>query len=496
VPALDEANVRHLLRRTECVDRQWRVDTLMGLGSIEAAVDDVMNVPSNPSALRSTAAEDEGWLQGIQIVEDWMQRLVSDTHSFGERMAVFWHGHLCSEYSKSGGAAPMREQIDLYRSRGLGGSGATGNVGDLVKTASLQVAMLRYLDNDRNFADSPNQNFARELMELFLLGVGNYTEADVEASTAAWTGHGVDRETGSYQWQPDGHDDSAQSMLGRTINNGAAVNGGFDTIDVILGTGTVGAGAIPNDATIVANRGRSVPQVAAEFLSMKLWQEFGEADSRGVPTGALAAMRSALVDSGFDIRPWVRAMLVHDDFYADATKNGLVRTPVDFSVALMHATGQPADRVSQTYLMGRAGQRLLFPPNVSGWKPNGYWVNVSAMEARNRLVQGHIWRTFDNFWESEWNERFRDYLELPGGRFYRHELWDWPGDHPDGPAAQPAVTSVDLVDRLISYMDLQLSAAARQNVVDYCEGRAAADDLGSRLDAVHLLLLSPELHVA
>jgi hypothetical protein len=207
-------------------------------------------------------------------------------------------------------------------------------------------------------------------------------------------------------------------------------------------------------------------------------------------------MRDELIDSGFEIRPWVRALLVHDDFYDAATKNGLVRTPVDFSVALMHATGQPAQDAAQTYLMERAGQQLLFPPNVSGWKPNGYWVNASAMEARNRLVEGHSWGVFQNFWEAGWDERFRDFAQFPGGRLYRHELWDWYGEHPEGPPAQPAISSVELVDRLISYMDLQLSLGARQNVVDYCEGREAANDPGARLDAFLLLLLSPELHIA
>ena len=105
-----------------------------------------------------------------------------------EKMAFFWHGHFCSS-SEGGCAELMREQIDLFRGHGL------GNLRTLATTMSTQVAMLRYLDNNENRKTSPNQNFARELMELFLLGVGNYTEADVEAATAAWTGHTDDSET-------------------------------------------------------------------------------------------------------------------------------------------------------------------------------------------------------------------------------------------------------------------------------------------------------------
>ena len=101
---------------------------------------------------------------------------VDSARPFQERMAFFWHSHFCSDLGKVGSAVLMREQIDLWRREGL------GNIRSLATTMSTQVAMIRYLDNNQNKASSPNQNFARELMELFLLGVGNYTEADVESS--------------------------------------------------------------------------------------------------------------------------------------------------------------------------------------------------------------------------------------------------------------------------------------------------------------------------
>ena len=110
----------------------------------------------------------------------------------------------------------MQQQIDLFRHEGM------GSVRSLAKKMAIQVAMLRYLDNNDNRKTSPNQNFGRELMELFLLGVGNYTEADVEASTAAWTGHTDNWETDAYVWRADWHDDTAKSFLGQTINDRAA----------------------------------------------------------------------------------------------------------------------------------------------------------------------------------------------------------------------------------------------------------------------------------
>ena len=137
---------------------------------------------------------------------------------FQERLAFFWHGHFCSEFGKVGSSMLMREQIDLWRRDGL------GDVHALATTMSTQVAMIRYLDNNQNKKSSPNQNFARELMELFLLGVGNYTEADVEASTAAWTGH-TDQwndELTPYRWRADWHDATPKDFLGQRINTDAA----------------------------------------------------------------------------------------------------------------------------------------------------------------------------------------------------------------------------------------------------------------------------------
>ena len=171
----------------------------MTLGSIPAAVDNILSVSGNPPSVTYTSlGEGEGWERGVELTHFWFDRMAHDSQRpMQEKMALFWHGHLVSELGKVGSAELMRGQIDLYRRDGL------DNFRDMVTEMSTQVAMLRYLDNNRNEADSPNQNFARELMELFLLEVGNYTEADVEAATAAWTGHSDNWKTGEYVWRDD-----------------------------------------------------------------------------------------------------------------------------------------------------------------------------------------------------------------------------------------------------------------------------------------------------
>ncbi|MEL6891588.1 MAG: DUF1800 family protein [Actinomycetota bacterium] len=481
MPAFNEANVRHLLRRTEIIDRPERVQHLLGLGSMAACVDDVLDVDTSPpSASFAGLGENEGWFKGVRLAEHWLDRMADAPRPFGERMAFFWHGHIPSDLGKVGSAELMREQIDLWRRDGV-----NGDVSSMVKEMSLQVAMLRYLDNDRNFANSPNQNFARELMELFLLGVGNYTEADVEAATAAWTGHTAPWDTGVYEFLPPapadrpweaGHDPTPQNFLGRRVNDSGRPNdeAGFETIEVILGSGPLGSGTVP----VGPNAGRPTAEVAAEFLSKKLWQEFAEADSGGVPAGVMNALRTSLLAGNpnrFEIRPWVRTMLLRDEFYSGAVKNGLVRQPFEYSVALMIATGLPAEFGASLGLMDRAGQRPLYPPNVSGWRPNGYWVNASAMEARNRMVQGVLWRVGDGTWGGD-----NGYIDLPGGRITRAQM---------GEDSVPA-----WVDRLIAATRLEVPASTRSTCINHLNDSGVHP--WQRLDALMLILLAPEMHLA
>jgi len=480
VPQLNERNVRHLLRRTEFVDRQSRVDELLQASSFAAAVDDVLDVPSNPPSVSfQETSPDLEWVRAQELSHFWLDRMATTSPKpMQEKMALFWHGHLVSSFQKVDRAGKMREQIDLYRRDGL------RNLRTMVKEMSVGVAMLRYLDNNRNVADSPNQNFARELMELFLLEVGNYTEADVEAATAAWTGHSDIWETGEYVWRDDEpkqpwtpiyHDSSTKQFLGRTINNGGDPRRhGDETIDVILGNGVV-----PNGADKVENRGRQTRAVAAEFLSRKLWNDFGNQEP---PGAAIAAMRDAFIGADFEIRPWVRTMLLRDEFYTDAVKDGLVRSPIDWTVSMLYALNLRSADHTPMYLMEGTGQVILRPPNVSGWKTNGYFVNASAMSARADIAQHFSWRAQRDYWEDG------GYLQFRNGRLTREQLIDaspWPDYVPTMPSA-------DVIDNMTTMMEVQISSESRRQLIAHLE----RSERWERNDALYLILLTPELHTA
>ena len=470
-PPLNESNVRHLLRRTEFVDRTSRVDELLALGSMAAAVDDVLAVAPDPPSIAFTATSN--WQRGLELSNFWLDQMVSARRPFAERMAFFWHGHFCSDLGKVNSAIQMREQIDLWRRSGL------GNLRSLATTMSTQVAMIRYLDNNDNRASSPNQNFARELMELFLLGVGNYIEADVEASAAAWTGHTDqwDDDVSPYRWRGDWHDGRPKTYLGRPINASGTDPRlhGPETIDVVLGSGTVPAGA-----DNVANRGRPTSEVAAEFLSRKLWSGF--ATGSAPPPDVMTTMRSALVGNNFEIRPWVRSMLLHPGFYTDAVKSALVRSPVEYSVALLYATGKTAAFVNFNWLMDGMGQQLLYPPNVSGWRPNGYWVNASAMEGRARTAQHFAWSTMRTYWQ----QGGAGVISLRGGSLTNTEVTARTS------TGTPVLSNADFVSRLEQFMDLRLTPTSRAEVLRYANSVSVWD----RSSAVFLMMAVPEMHLA
>ena len=476
---MDAVDAKHLLRRTEVVARPARVTELAAL-TREAAVDNVLAVRTDPGSVEFVEAAD--WQRGMELMHFWIDRMVASPRPLQERLALFWHGHFVTSLDKVGDAHLMRERVDLFRRDGL------GNVRDLAITMSTQVSMLRYLDNNQNQRTSPNQNFGREMLELFLLGVGNYTEADVEANTAAWTGHTDNWETGAYEFRggdpargPDWrehwgnwHDYRPKTFLGRTINSDASSptagrDHGPEAIRTVLGNGVV-----PNGAANVANRGRASRLVVAEFLSRKLWTFFA---GTPIPAAVLNALRDVLVTNDFAVRPWLRTLLLRNEFYATDVKQGLVRSPVEYIVALLAATGRTSAQATPSWLMEGMGQSLLYPPNVSGWKHNGYYISASTFDARVQAARMFMWNTLDGYWEPG------GAVQLAAGSIPRADIEASGGD----PVARRAI-----LDQAVQLMQIEIGTTTRTALHRFADG-AAWWELA---DALALIYLCPEMHVA
>ena len=357
--AADPADVAHLLRRAGFGATASELAAFAGL-DLPAIVDRLLDDSTSPDDPRPAAIGDtatSGWDQWVAGVQWWVERMAATPAPLVEKMTLFWHGHFVSEIGKVEDMTAMWEQISLFRHNAL------GNLRTLAQATAVNPAMLRYLDNDRNTKGAPNQNFARELMELFLLGVGNYTEDDVIAAARAWTGHGLVRGTWQYHFDAARHDVGAKTFFGLTQNfDGPGI---IDTIFVVKG------------------------DVVARFLAAKLWEFFAHP---GPPAGVVDALATTFRTSGFELKPLLRALFLRPEFYAPAARQGLVRSPVEWVVALRKVTAIPVTDLHPEWWMDDMGQRLYDPPNVAGWKANAYWVSATAAAARAAFASYIAWK--------------------------------------------------------------------------------------------------------
>lgn len=316
---------------------------------------------TRPRFLSDTSKED--WERQYLLHDWWMDRMRAPVQPLQEKMTFFWHGHFCSANSKVNDMNAMYDQQALFREQGM------ANFRDLVQAMSVQPAMLRYLDNAYNTSDSPNENFARELMELFTLGVNQYTQDDIVAAARAWSGHNLDDGEGrTYQFFADRHDNANKTFMGVTRRWD-----GPDIIDHIL------SGSAAKKRT------------AAQFIAEKLWRFF----SYGKISPALStALTNAFYDSDLDVTVLLRTIFNRPEFRSEESRTGLVRSPVEWMVALHRVLGVSATKW-RPWDVGRTGQELFEPPNVAGWKRNDYWLSTTGMWTRSSYIYGNTWRIND-----------------------------------------------------------------------------------------------------
>ena len=356
--------ILHLLRRTEYVARPARVSALVPLG-LDAAIDDILTA-TMPVALPSNLDHDiagMSWEQSVQAKQWWLDRMVDSPKPIQEKMTFFWHGHFTSAWNKVNDTWMMMTQNKLFRDNAL------GNFLTLTQAMAIDPAMLVYLDNEQNTKYSPNENFGRELLELFTLGIGHYAESDVLAAAKSWTGHGIDWTDTSptylhYKFSSSRHDTTVKTFLGRASNYN-----GPDIINEIL----------VNNAT--------AKLTAAKFIIGKLWTYFAHPNPPSAVVDALAPAFAA----DWNIKSVLKQMFLRSEFYLPAATQGLVRSPVEWVVALMYQTGYRSAALNPQWYLETMGQDPFNPPNVAGWKPNAYWINTTTVGARAEFAQNVTW---------------------------------------------------------------------------------------------------------
>ena len=294
--------------------------------------------PGNGGTKRNAAA----------AIDAWLRRLTTTDYVVADRMAWFWHGHLVSALGKVKAPNAMAEQIRLFWRHG------TGDLPTLLRAVSTDPAMLVYLDGKDSTGRTPNENFSRELMELFTLGVGHYTEADIQAGARALTGWTVNlRDGGAAEFRPGRHDASPQTYLGAT---------GVRDLDGVL-------------AAILAR-----PECAA-FIAGTLAR-----DTIGPNVGP--AIVQQLADrfraSGYSIAALIRS--VAEQLASGVDGGPIVLAPVPWLVAAQRATGAKLAAQARMAMLRASGQVPLSPPNVGGWPEGRAWYGSATVVARLNLA--------------------------------------------------------------------------------------------------------------
>ena len=310
-----------------------------------------------PMRVRQLTDEERRELQrktGIALRRWWVDTLFAartPAEQLRERMTLFWHNHFVSSVQKVKSTKLMLDQNRLLCRHAL------GRFDELLHAVGKDPAMVVYLDAASSRRGSPNENFAREVMELFTLGEGNYGEEDIKEAARAFTGWSIDPASGEFRWRPLAHDNGTKTVLG--------VSGPLDgdaVLDILL----------------------AQPQTA-EHLTRKLWREFVSPSPDAREVRRIAAR---LRTSGYDLRLALGELLRSPAFWAAENRQSLVKSPVDFVVGSFNTLAMaPPDTAALAGLLRQLGQDLFAPPNVRGWPGGEVWINSSTLLVRKQMAE-------------------------------------------------------------------------------------------------------------
>jgi uncharacterized protein (DUF1800 family) len=357
------ADAAHLLRRVGFGGSAMEVQALASSGDWPTVVEKMLDTSAAPPVNRPAMIDDReqnGYQRWVQATQWWIDRMTSTPAPLAERMVLFFHNHFVSGTDKVD-IALLVKQHDVFRAGGLGDYHA------LVQQVSVDPAMLLYLDNAANVAGKENENFAREVMELFTMGNFTFAETDVISMARAWTGHGLDKDRRRYEFHADRHDTGAKTLFGISRN----WDGPAALTEIVTG---------------------SKKQVAAEFLTAKLWSYLAYPR----PAAALVTeLANKFIAAKYDLKALVRAMLLHPQFLSAEARAPMVRSPIEWFVAAQKALQMKAADSHPEWWLSGMGQQPFLPPNVAGWKQNGYWLSTSAYWSRGAFAGNVRWKARD-----------------------------------------------------------------------------------------------------
>ena len=439
---LGEEHAAHLLRRAGFGPRPGEVQQLAGK-TREEAVEGLLGGKTRKSRPPSGRGDFDAFRK---MQRWWLQQMRSPKWRLQEKMTLFWHDHFPSSYASTGDLHWMAIQNATLREHCL------GSFRELVYRVTRDPAMLEFLDGFYNRAENPNENYGRELMELFVLGVedlngvANYTQEDVVELARALTGFGLvwkkNRRTDTVVLYSDNFDAGTKTVfqgkpyqatgnLGVEDADGNPFPANINAIDILF--------------THTDSDGRPT---TARFIAKKLWEWFAYPS----PDVALIdELADVFVAANYEIRPLVRALLVHDEFYSEQAMTSTAKHPVDFALQLINHLSPKSSFENLSQNLDRMGMDLFNPPGVNGWNHSDSWLATARYRERFNLAQRIA---------SGRTKRDGDYKTLVS------KLLD------------PTVTDTGvLVDGLLERFGARnVPAASRQALIDYLDGGLALSD--------------------
>jgi uncharacterized protein (DUF1800 family) len=342
----EAARISLLLRRAGFAAGPADLDHYFKLGW-EATLQELLYPERVDEDLDALLTRLQGGLLDLQNIEDvqtwWLYRMVQTRRPLLEKLTLFWHGHFAVANYKVANPLLMHRHIALLRANSL------GRFDDLLLAVSKDPAMLIWLDGASNHRNAPNENYGRELLELYTLGIGNYDEDDVLAAARAFTGWNL--RNNEFFFDDNQHDAGDKTFMGRS--------GAFDGGDIL---------------TIVAN-----DPATAQRITEKLFTFF--AYPKPEPD-VLAPLVDIYQKSGHDIRVLVEAILRSDALYSDRSQFEHIKSPVEYAVGSVRLLGANVRERELVAVLRTLGQEILNPPNVAGWPGGGYWINPTTLLAR------------------------------------------------------------------------------------------------------------------
>lgn len=304
---------------------------------------EVQRAMSNPELRRKLREKSRDDLKTMNL--QWLEMMVNSEAQLREKMSLFWHGHFACRIVNSFFA---QELLHVIRTNAL------GNFGDMLKAVSKSPAMLQFLNNQQNKKSHPNENFAREVMELFTMGRGNYTENDVKEAARAFTGWGFNAQ-GEFVFRRNQHDDGSKTFLGKTGNYN-----GDDILNMLL----------ENKQT-------------ANYISGKICRYFV---NENVNEANQQWLSSRFYTSNYDISKLLEDMFTSDWFYDEKNIGTRIKSPVELVAGIRRLVPMQLENPQSQLLFQRAlGQILFYPPNVAGWPGGKAWIDSSSLMLRLRI---------------------------------------------------------------------------------------------------------------